>query len=380
MQGETMKYQVMPNLTPIEYEALKADIEERGVLVPVEVDEAGAILDGHHRVKAWAELRSEGVNLPDYPRMVRRGLTEEQKRNHARSLNVLRRHLTADQQQEVMRQMRADGMSYRAIAKAVGVDPMTVFHKTAGVEISTPVTGSDGKQYPAQQKPRTFASDTPALFVPGGAVTLDRGAAELVAKQAQQERTAERRQERIDRIVEISQGNSDLDELDGQYPIIYADPPWRYEHVKTENRAIENHYPTMDLGEICTLPVSDIATPDSVLFLWTTSPKLAESMQVIEAWGFVYRTCMVWDKERIGMGYYARQQHELLLIATRGSVPVPEPENRPPSVIRIRRDDEHSAKPAEFYAMIERMYPELRKLELFARTRRPGWSAWGNQA
>ena len=80
------------------------------------------------------------------------------------------------------------------------------------------------------------------------------------------------------------------------------------------------------------------------------------------------------------MGYYARQQHELLLIATRGSVPVPEPENRPPSVIRIRRDDEHSAKPAEFYAMIERMYPELRKLEMFARTRRDGWAAWGSQA
>jgi len=241
-------------------------------------------------------------------------------------------------------------------------------------------TGKDGKQYPAQQARRTFDADMPALFVPGGAVTLDRAASEVVAKQAQQERTAERRQERIERIVEISQGNSELDELDGQYPIIYADPPWRYEHVKTENRAIENHYPTMDLDEICALPVSDIATPDSVLFLWTTSPKLAESMQVIDAWGYTYRTCMVWDKDRIGMGYYARQQHELLLIATRGSVPVPEPENRPPSVIRIKRDDEHSAKPAEFYAMIERMYPELRKLEMFARTRRDGWSAWGNQA
>ena len=375
-----MKYQVMPDLTPIEYEALKADIEERGVLVPVEVDESGAILDGHHRVKAWQQLRSEGVNLPDYPRMVRRGLTEEQKRNHARSLNVLRRHLSKDQQAEVMRAMRSDGMSYREIAKAVGVDPMTAYHKTSGVEISTPVRGSDGKEYPAQQTRRSFDMETPALFVPGGAVTLDRTAAEVVAKQAQQERTAERRQERIERIVEISQGNSDLDELDGQYPIIYADPPWRYEHVKTENRAIENHYPTMDLDEICALPVSDIATPDSVLFLWTTSPKLAESMQVIDAWGYTYRTCMVWDKDRIGMGYYARQQHELLLIATRGSVPVPEPENRPPSVIRLRRDDEHSAKPAEFYTMIERMYPELRKLEMFARTRRDGWAAWGNQA
>ena len=92
-----MKYQVMPALTPIEYEALKADIAKRGVLVPVEVDENGDMLDGHHRVKAWQELRSEGVNLPDYPRLIRSGLTEEQKRNHARSLNVLRRHLSTFQ-------------------------------------------------------------------------------------------------------------------------------------------------------------------------------------------------------------------------------------------------------------------------------------------
>ncbi len=373
----------MPDLTPIEYEALKADIEERGVLVPVEVDETGAILDGHHRVKAWQELRSEGVNLAEYPKMVRRGLTEEQKRNHARSLNVLRRHLSREQRDDVMQAMRRDGMSIRQIAEAVGASIGKVHDAVSEVFKNEHLTvkGSDGKEYPAQQTRRAeMSAPMPSLFVPGGAVTLDRAAAEVVAKQAQQERTAERRQERIERIVEISQGNSELDELDGQYPIIYADPPWRYEHVKTENRAIENHYPTMDLDEICALPVSDIATPDSVLFLWTTSPKLAESMQVIDAWGYTYRTCMVWDKDRIGMGYYARQQHELLLIATRGSVPVPEPENRPPSVIRIKRDDEHSAKPAEFYAMIERMYPELRKLELFARTRRDGWSAWGNQA
>jgi len=381
---EHMKYQVMPDLTPIEYEALKADIEERGVLVPVEVDECGAILDGHHRVKAWAELRGEGVNLPDYPRMVRKGLTEEQKRNHARSLNVLRRHLSREQREEVMRAMRADGMTYQEIADKVGVSVYTAHSAARDVELleNKKLIGADGKARPASYERRAeVPSYSAGLFVPGDAVDLDRNAAERVAKQAQQERNGVRRQERIDRIVTISQGNSELgDELDGQYPVIYADPPWRYEHVKTDNRRIENHYPTMDLDEICALPVSDIATPDSVLFLWTTSPKLAESMRVIEAWGYTYRTCMVWDKDRIGMGYYARQQHELLLIATRGSVPVPEPENRPPSVIRIRRDDEHSSKPTEFYTMIERMYPELRKLELFARNRRNGWAAWGNQA
>jgi N6-adenosine-specific RNA methylase IME4 len=235
----------------------------------------------------------------------------------------------------------------------------------------------DGRMRPAQQQPKP---EPPiSVFVPGSTVVIDHDAAERQVNQARQERTEQRRHERVERINEIAQGNAPL-QVTRTYPVIYADPPWRYEHYRSDNRQIENHYPTLDLEQICLLPVSEIAAPDAVLFLWTTSPKLAESMQVIEAWGFVYRTCMVWDKERIGMGYYARQQHELLLIATRGELPVPEPANRPNSVVRIRRDPEHSVKPQEFYHIIECMYPEYDKIELFARNVRAGWAAWGNQA
>lgn len=163
-----MKYQVMPELTPIEYEALKADIAERGVLVPVEVDENGDMLDGHHRVKAWQELRSEGVNLPDYPRLIRSGLTEEQKRNHARSLNVLRRHLSKEQRDEVMRQMRADGATYQQIADAVGVSYGTAHSATKDQLInSDKLPGADGKYRPAtyerkpEAPPTMFETTTP---------------------------------------------------------------------------------------------------------------------------------------------------------------------------------------------------------------------------
>lgn len=213
---------------------------------------------------------------------------------------------------------------------------------------------------------------------PNGKITA--AVVEKAASEIRQERTEQRRQERTEKIVQIAQGNAPLETGPARYPIVYCDPPWRYEHSSTDNRKIENHYPTMTLDEICALPVAAVATPDSVLFLWATSPKLAEAMQVIDAWGYTYRTCIVWDKERIGMGYYARQQHELLLIAARGAVPVPEPANRPSSVVRIRRDEEHSAKPTIFYEMIERMYPGLPRVELFARNRRTGWAAWGNQA
>ncbi|MBU8921817.1 MAG: hypothetical protein KOO63_08355 [Bacteroidales bacterium] len=164
-----------------------------------------------------------------------------------------------------------------------------------------------------------------------------------------------------------------------EYNLIYADPPWRYEHSKTDNRKIENHYPTMDLLEICNLPIGALAHEDCVLFMWTTSPKLFESMAVIEAWGFSYRTCAVWDKEIIGMGYYFRQQHEILLIATKGSPGTPDPSMRVSSIIKSRRE-KHSKKPDLFYGLIESMYPNAKKLELFARKTQPGWSAWGNDA
>lgn len=154
-----MKYQVMPDLTPIEYEALKADIEERGVLVPVEVDETGAILDGHHRVKAWQELRNEGVNLADYPRITRKGLTEEQKRNHARSLNVLRRHLSREQRDEVMRAMRRDGATYQEIAAAVGVSVGTA-HGAASDVVIFNIENDRGQTRPASYERRV---ETPAL-------------------------------------------------------------------------------------------------------------------------------------------------------------------------------------------------------------------------
>lgn len=176
----------------------------------------------------------------------------------------------------------------------------------------------------------------------------------------------------------IKQANPQLSTDADKYSIIYADPPWRYEFVEADNRAIENQYPTMSLDEICDLPVADVAAEGAMLFMWATSPKLAEAMRVLEAWGFEYRTCMVWVKDKIGMGYYARQRHELLLIARRGEFPVPLPENRPDSVVTAPRT-KHSAKPPEFYDLLERMYPDFPKIELFCRQPREGWAVWGNE-
>jgi N6-adenosine-specific RNA methylase IME4 len=164
-----------------------------------------------------------------------------------------------------------------------------------------------------------------------------------------------------------------------RYPVLLADPPWRYEHVISESRAIENQYDTAELDDLGKIPVGDWATDDAVMFCWATSPKLAEAIDLLEQqWAFTYRTCLVWVKDGIGMGYWVRQQHELLLIATRGDMVAPAPANRPSSVIEAPRA-EHSEKPAAAHELIERMFPTLPKLELFARRPRDGWDVWGNE-
>lgn len=195
---------------------------------------------------------------------------------------------------------------------------------------------------------------------------------------AKEDKKQKKREERIAKVVSISEASAGSLSSVGQFPVVYADPPWRYDFSVDEADEIENHYPTMTLEEICALPVGTAATDDCVLLLWATSPKLEEAFAVINAWGFTYRTCAVWDKEWIGPGYYFRQRHELLLVATKGSLPVPLPSNRPDSIFAERRT-KHSKKPKIAYELIEQMYPELPKLELFSRNPREGWTAWGNE-
>lgn len=166
--------------------------------------------------------------------------------------------------------------------------------------------------------------------------------------------------------------------LNMEYDVVYADPPWRYKKDTTDpSRAIENQYPTMDLDEICAL---DVPTADPcVLFLWVPGSKVPSGVKVVESWGFRYSTCAVWDKLSMGMGYYIRHQHELLMIGLKGKTKPPPPDRRPRSMISEKRT-RHSRKPVAAYEMIELMYPDASKIELFARPPlRPGWDSWGNE-
>ena len=158
----------------------------------------------------------------------------------------------------------------------------------------------------------------------------------------------------------------------GRYGVVLADPPWRfapYSRITGMDRAAENHYPTLTLQEICALDVP--AAPDAALFLWATVPMLTQAIEVLGKWGFKYKSHLVWVKDRAGTGYWSRNRHELLLIGTLGRIPAPSPGTQPHSVVEARRT-RHSQKPDVIYELIERWYPTLPKLELFARCTRPG--------
>lgn len=168
------------------------------------------------------------------------------------------------------------------------------------------------------------------------------------------------------------------------YPVIYADPPWRFgawSEVTGHNKSAENHYPTMETDAICDLfaSIGLPRTDDAVLFLWATNPMLLDGLRVMEAWGFNYVHHWIWDKEEIGTGYWGRDRHELLLIGKRGNFPAPLMGTQPDTVYRERKGD-HSVKPTYFAEQLERLFPDLPKLEMFCRDPRPGWDAWGYEA
>ena len=208
------------------------------------------------------------------------------------------------------------------------------------------------------------------------AVNSARGAIGKVVKDAV--RATGKKSNRTERELELGAKQRALP--DRRYGVIYADPPWRFEPYSREtgmDRAADNHYPTEDIATIASMEIP--AADDCVLFLWATVPRLPQALHVMAAWGFQYKSHFVWVKDRIGTGYWTRNKHELLLIGTRGDIPAPAPGEQFESVQHPPLG-EHSAKPFEFRGIIEEMFPNLPRIELFARGEIVlGWDRWGNE-
>lgn len=170
----------------------------------------------------------------------------------------------------------------------------------------------------------------------------------------------------------------------GSYDLIMADPPWNFKNYskKGEGKGAAGQYRCMSLDDIKALPVASLAARDCLLWLWATNPLLPQALEVMQAWGFKYKTAGHWSKktktgkQAFGTGYILRAAGEPFLIGVRGN----------PKTSRVVRSvveglaREHSRKPVEAYIAAERLMPGARRLDLFSREGRSGWDAWGDEA
>jgi N6-adenosine-specific RNA methylase IME4/ParB-like chromosome segregation protein Spo0J len=366
---------IFPLIEGEEFDALVADIREHGLREPVILHD-GKILDGRSRylacLEAGVDCRFETYEGDDPAAYVV-------------SLNLKRRHLSESQRAMVAAKLATLDLGANQHSEGTSIEEasrlLNVGH--ASVERARTVQ-RDGAPELQRAVERGDVSVSTAAYVATCPIEeqreiVARGEKEIiaVARAIYHRRADKRRAEQWEMQERLSKRNAPLP--DRRYPILYADPPWKHDFGETHYRAVQRHYPVMALEEICALKVADLTTPDAMLFLWVPAPLIVKGGIVAEAWGFALATSAVWVKDKIGPGHYFRQQHEILLLARRGNPITPAPGDKPSSVIHAPRR-EHSRKPDEVYAIIERMYPGLPKIELFARRAREGWAAWGNQA
>ena len=172
-----------------------------------------------------------------------------------------------------------------------------------------------------------------------------------------------------------------------RFDIIYADPPWDYkgqlQHAgagSSDTGGAQRHYPTATLDDLKRLDVPSIAAENALLFMWATNPHLDQAIDLGKTWGFSWATvAFVWDKMRVNPGFYTMSQCELCLVFKRGRIPTPRGARNVRQLVSAKRGP-HSAKPSEVCRRIEAMFPDLRRIELFARTQAAGWHVWGLEA
>jgi len=359
------------------------DIKANGLLESIMLYE-DVVLDGRNRLEACmlAEVEPMFVDFVGDPyalvrskNAMRRDLSPDQRRaSLIDTHDVEKEHRGGDRRSEAFKpETVADLKTKRsvvadAVAAETGESPRTV-HKQVVVKKNAPELHDAVKEgklttnQAAQLAKATKKERKKALK------DIDNG------KKPNQVVAAHKRKEKQQHVAKTARGFDGMD----RYALILADPPWEYENATTPDRRIDqNHYACMTQDDICEMDVQSISAPNAVLYLWATPPLIRQALEVMGAWGFTYRTHMIWDKEILGMGHWCRQRHELLFVGVKGDVPTPAPDVRPSSVYRERRS-KHSAKPRYYHELLETLYPDWPRVELFARESAPGWHSWGNE-
>jgi N6-adenosine-specific RNA methylase IME4 len=380
MVAEPQEYEIhelcklFPPMPDDQFEALVEDIRENGLRDPIVIHE-NKILDGRHRYRACQVLgRHPFIIFYD----------GNDPLGYVISHNMTRRHMDESQRSMVAARIANLKQGDNRFTIETPIGGSTITQAAAASKMSV-------GERSVQRARKVIDKGTPELAdaVDAGKIAVSVAAkiAEMEPEQQQQIVADPRPEQAIKKVVrqEKEQALADrtikqsLKDSTKVYGVIYADPPWKYETFSENgmDRSADNHYPTMSLWDL--MELKPPAASNCILFMWATVPMLPEALDLVNEWGFDYKSQIVWIKDRIGTGYWTRNKHEILLIATKGDVPAPAMGTQPPSVIELPLG-RHSEKPSFFADMINALYPATPKLEMFARVGRVGWDVMGNEA
>ncbi|MFZ3017299.1 MAG: MT-A70 family methyltransferase [Gallionella sp.] len=437
----------IPPMQEEAYQKLKEDIAQNGIRLTILLYE-GKILDGRYRYQAAIELGFEPQFEP---------YEGDDPLGYLFSVNFYRRNLTHTQrcvvalqalayQAEQGKERQREAGKRTAQMKKEGITPSLESEKPQpkkrapqSRDIVGKTVGVSGTEISITKK---ILEESPELLdkMKNGALELSDAKILNVFKTEhptlypdvlqRMEQFPELKAQAVVNAVrneKITASNDGLTFTSQQrFKVIYSDPPWSYGTPPPGVAGIENHYPTMTIPELCAMGehVKVVSDDDCVLFMWTTSPHLELSFQVVRAWGFEYKTTFVWHKIKHNMGFYNSVRHELLLVCTKGKgTPErlmfemqegvlgykrfkPEPSvfpsvhldssqfkmtpeayeqemeyvEEPLDSVYEEKRTVHSKKPMYYYHLINRLYPNAPKLEMFCRSPQAGWTAWGNQS
>lgn len=377
--------EIFPWIDGTEYREFVEDIRANGVLDPI-VFIGDEILDGRNRYMAARELGIE------YPRIQYEG---DDPVGYVIAHNLRRRHLSSSQKSmaaariaKLQQGQRQTGkfahlLSVEQAAAMVQVSERSVKSARAVLDDGAPELQA---AVDANQIAVSTAATIASVPVDQQVEIIARGPDEILAaaKQINAEKAARSRERRMARVAAVEEPGKvkTASGIPKGFPVIYADPPWKNEVFSEETGAHKSPpYPVMELDDICQLCAGENspATADAVLFLWVTGNRIHHGIAVMTAWGFEFKTSAVWDKVNIGMGRWFRDRHEILLVGTKGNIPAPLPGMQAQSLFAEAKGA-HSTKPSHFQEVIESYFPDLPKLELFARGKREGWITWGYEA
>ena len=384
---------LIPPLTPDEYKQLETNCIEEGIRDAI-ITWNGYIIDGHNRykiaqdwclvfklepkefkseqdVKVWMILNQFGRrNIGNYTRAklaleLEDIFKEKAKENQGKRTDICQ-----------ISDKSLDLFSEEKPVKKIEIQPIDTKKEVAKVANLSHDTIAKVKKIEEKAAPEIKEK------LSTGELSINQ-AYQDIKKEEKKEELKEKKEQYFERVESVTKNEFKVDifNTNEKFRVIYADPAWSY-NDKQETPQLggaAKHYDTMSISELCQLPVKNISEKNSVLFLWVTSPLLEDAFQVINAWGFKYKTSFIWDKVKHNMGHYNSVRHEILLIATKGSC-VPDNKKLYDSVQCIERNDNHSEKPIEFLNIIDDIYQYGNKIEMFCRKiKKQNWYGWGNE-